>query len=255
MQEVILFLVGIIVGGMNSIAGGGMLLGFPVLLATGMPALAANATSNIITLPGQLSSAYGYRQYLRRTPRKYLFLIIPCVIGAAIGSTILRRTPSDQFDRLVPELIMFAVLLFAFQPFLHRYVHRHLHGPKRHRRRWRPLLIIGLAMLPISIYGGYFGAGFGFIMLAFLGFTKLAEIHQINALKNLMATGLVTTSIVCLYSAHLIDWRHGAAMAAGSLVGGYGTARATQNVSSHVIRIFVILIGICSAVYITVHSY
>jgi uncharacterized membrane protein YfcA len=143
-------LVGVIVGGMNSIAGGGMLLGFPVLLATGMPALAANATSNIITLPGQLSSAYGYRQYLRRTPRKYLFLIIPCIVGAAIGATILRRTPSDQFDRLVPELVMFAVLLFTFQPFLHRYVHRHLHGPKRHRRRLRPLLIIGLAMLPIS---------------------------------------------------------------------------------------------------------
>ncbi len=255
MHEIILFLVGIVVGAMNAIAGGGMLLGFPVLLATGMPALVANATSNIIILPGQISSAYGYRKYLRRIPPKYLLLAIPCTIGALIGSYILRHTSFDHFEKLVPGLIIFAIALFTFQPFLHQHVHRHLHGPIKHRQRLQPLLLIGLALLPLSIYGGYFGAGFGFIMLAFLGFTKLHEIHQMNALKNVMAICIAAASIAVLFSAHLIDWRYGLFMAAGNLVGGYAGAVGAQKVSSHAIRIAVITMGVCTATYLLFRSY
>jgi uncharacterized membrane protein YfcA len=255
LQDLLLFLVGLIVGGMNAIAGGGMLIGFPVLLATGMPALAANVTSNIITLPGQISSAYGYREYLKRTPRRYLLLILPCIAGSIMGTTLLRHTSHDKFAQLVPVLILFAVVLFTFQPFLHRHVHRHLNGPKRHRQRMGPLLLIGLAMLPMSVYGGYFGAGFGFIMLAFLGFTKLHQIHQINALKNVMAISLVSTSIVCLYSTHLIDWHKGLCMAAGSFIGGYAGSKLAQRVPSHALRVLVIIIGIGTAGYLALRSY
>ena len=255
LQDIILFLVGIITGAMNGIAGGGMLIGFPVLLATGMPALVANATSNIIILPGQITSAYGYRKYLKQIPRGYLLLAIPCILGAAIGALILRNTSSSHFEKLVPGLIVFAVVLFIFQPYLHLKVHRHMHGPKSRRESLKPLLWISLAMFPLAIYGGYFGVGFGFIMLAFLGFTKLHEIHQMNALKNLMAICIATVSIICLANAHLIDWQHGAFMAAGSGIGGYTGSRTAQKYSSHAIRIVVIVIGVCTASYLVFRAY
>lgn len=255
LQELVLFLVGIVVGVMNAIAGGGMLIGFPVLLATGMPALIANATGNLVILPGQISSAYGYRAFLRKIPRSYLLLFIPCSLGTAIGATILRRTPSSNFEHYVPGLLLFAVVLFAFQPLLHRHVHRHINGPKKHRQSLKPVLLLCAAMLPLSMYGGYFGAGFGFIMLAFLGFTKLHEIHQINALKNLMAVTIAGSSIIVLFGAHLIDWRQGAIMGTGNLIGGYLGATGAQKFSSHAIRIVVIVVGLCTATYLIFRNY
>ena len=255
LKEIVLFLVGLVVGGMNSIAGGGMLIGFPVLLAAGLSPLVANVTSNVVILPGQISSAFGYRKYLRKLPRSYLFLSIPCAIGAAIGALILRHTPSSSFQHLVPFLIVLAILLFIFQPFLHAHIHRHLHGPTKHRQRVQPLVIIGLAMLPLSIYGGYFGAGFGFVMLALLGFTKLQDIHQMNGLKNLMGLLIAGVSIICLYSSGRINWQYGLVMGTGNFVGGYVGSTSIQKVSSHAIRIVVILIGIGTIVYLAFRSY
>jgi uncharacterized protein len=252
LRELIVFLVGIMVGGMNAIAGGGMLLGFPVLLAVGLPPLMANITSNIVVLPGSVSSAYGYRGYLRKVHPRYLLLLIPCVVGATIGALILRNTSGTQFQRLVPGLVLFAVVLFAFQPFLHFHLHRHLRG---RRKALRPLVLIALALLPVAVYGGYFGAGFGFIILAFLGFTKLHEIHQMTGLKNLASVTVSVISIICLYSTHLINWHYGLAMAAGSFLGGYFGALLTQKIPSHAIRIVVILIGIVTATYLGLRSY
>ncbi len=254
-QELLLFAVGIIVGIMNAIAGGGMLIGFPVLLATGTPALIASATTSIIVLPGQISSVYGYRKYLRRIPRSYLILAIPCTIGGGIGALILRNTPSSNFEELVPGLIVFAIVLFIFQPFLHQHVHYHMHGPAKHRRRLQPVLLLAAAMFPLSIYGGYFGAGFGFIMLAFLGFTKLHEIHQMNVLKNLMVICIASASIICLLDSGLIDWKQGMVMGIGNLIGGYVGARGAQKFSSHAIRIIVIVIGVSMAIYLIARDY
>jgi uncharacterized membrane protein YfcA len=252
MQDIGLFLAGLIVGGMNAIAGGGMLIGFPVLLAAGLPALTANVTSNIVILPSSLSSAWGYRKYLRKVPRKYMLLLLPCLLGAAIGALILRNTSSDRFQDLVPALVLFAVILFAFQPFLHLHLHRHMHGKSK---RLKPLILISLALLPVAVYGGYFGAGFGFIMLAFLGFTKLHDIHKMNGLKNLASVCISLVSLICLYSTHLINWHYGLVMAAGGIVGGYYGARLTQKIPSHAIRIIVIIIGLVTAAYIGLHNY
>lgn len=252
MQNILLFGAGILVGGMNAIAGGGMLIGFPVLLAAGLPALAANMTSNVVVLPGALSSAFGYRRYVRKVPLRYLLLIVPCILGGAVGAIILRNTPADKFQHLVPALVLFAVVLFAFQPFLHFHLNRHLHG---RIKGIGSLLFIALALLPVAIYGGYFGAGFGFIMLAFLGFTKLHDVHQMNGLKNLASASISGTSIICLLSAHLINWHYGLVMAAGSLVGGYYGALLTQKVSSHVMRVIIIIIGLSTATYLGLRSY
>jgi uncharacterized membrane protein YfcA len=256
LQDTVLFLIGIVVGVMNAIAGGGMLIGFPVLLAFGVPALSANATSNIVVLPGNISSAFGYRKLLRKVPKRYLLLLIPALIGATIGATILRHTSSNSFEKLIPILITFAVVLFIFQPFLYKELHGHLHGPKRFRNRLRPLVVVSIALIPLAIYGGYFGAGFGFVMLAFLGFTGLHNhIHRMNALKNIITVCIAATSLACLYSSHLIDWRRGLIMGGGNLIGGYYGAVGAQKVSSHVLRIIVITIGICTATYLGLRTY
>lgn len=256
LKDIILFLVGAIVGGMNAVAGGGMLLGFPVLLATGMPALTANATTYLIVQPGNLAAAIGYRKYLHRIPRRYLLLLIPAVLGGIIGTSLLRHTDPGSFAKFVPLLILFAVILFAFQPFLYKYLHDHVHGSAKVRRRIRPLVIVGLAMFPLSIYGGYFGAGFGFIMLSFLSFTHLHDhIHRMNALKNICVIFLTGASLACLLGSHLIDWRHGLVMASGNLIGGYAGAVGAQKVSTHALRIFIIAVGIVAVVYLGLRSY
>jgi uncharacterized protein len=252
LKEVVLFLVGIVVGSMNAIGGGGMLIGFPVLLAAGLTPLVANITSNIVVLPGQLSSAYGYRKYIRKLPLKYLVLLLSCIIGGVIGALLLRHTSSSRFTDMVPALVLFAVLLFAFQPYLHFHLRRHMN---RRSQNLKILLFISLALFPTAIYGGYFGAGFGFIMLAFLSFTKLHDIHQMNGLKNLAGTSIAAVSVICLYSTHLIDWRHGLVMAAGNTIGGYGGATLSQRFSSHSIRIVVIIIGFLAAGYLAFRAY
>lgn len=252
MKDLLLFGTGILVGAMNSIAGGGMLIGFPMLLAAGMPALAANVTTNIVVIPGQIGAIIGYRKYLKKIPRSYLMLVIPCVIGAAIGASILKNTSSSRFNELIPGLLMVAVLLFAVQPFLHFHLRRHLLGKAKGSST---LTLIGLALLPMSIYGGYFGVGFGFVILAFLGFTKMHDIHQINALKNIATLFIALTSVCVLFSTGLIDWQYGLSMAAGCALGGYYGSRLAQRFSSHVIRIIVIIIGFAAVTYLAFRTY
>jgi len=255
MTDLILFLVGIVVGCMNAVAGGGMLVGFPVMLALGIPAITANATSNLIVLPGNAAAAFGYRKYLRKVPRAYLWLLVPTALGAIVGTSLLEQTSPARFERMIPILILFAVLLFAFQPFLHNQLHQHLHGSKRLRKQLKPLFIVGFAMFPLSIYGGFFGAGFGFIMLAFLGFTRLHDhIHRMNALKCVTTTVLSLTALLSLLDSGYIDWKHGLIMGAGGIIGSYASARSIQKVSPHVIRIIVIVIGLSAAIFLGISS-
>jgi uncharacterized membrane protein YfcA len=237
---------------MNAIAGGGMLLGFPAMLAAGLPALIANATGNIVVLPGQAASAFGYRDYLRKVPLKYAWLLVPCVVGSAIGATALRNTSGSDFERIIPLLLFVAVGLFAFQPALHAYLHKHL---RTRSKRVKPLVIIGFCLLPAAIYGGYFGAGLGFIMLAFLGFTKIHDVHQMNAMKNVAATVMCCVSIAILTGGNIIDWHTGLVMAVGSTIGGYSGARIARRISSHAIRIVVIALGLVTVTYLALRSY
>lgn len=252
LKDLFLFGAGLLVGGMNAIAGGGMLLGFPALLTYGLSAISANATGVVVVLPGQITSAYGYRDYLRKVPRKYAWLLVPCVIGAAIGSTVLKHTTGNQFERIIPLLLMFAVLLFAFQPALHAYLHKHM---KARSKRVKPLVLLALALFPVAAYGGFFGAGLGFIMLAFLGFTQIHDVHQMNAMKNVAAGLMCATSLIVLSSSGLIHWHAALVMAAGSSIGGYSGARFARRMPSHAIRVIVIVFGIVTVTYLAFRSY
>jgi uncharacterized protein len=251
MIELLLFLTGIIVGGTNAIAGGGMLIGLPIMIATGMAPLTASVTGIAVSGPGQLASAIGYRKFLRRVPKRFALLIIPLVIGGAGGSLLLRNTSADNFAEIIPFLVLFGVLFFALQPYIHFHLREHLRGK---HRTITPLLLVAVALLPLGVYGGYFGAGIGFMMLAFLSFARLPELHTINAMKNVGILFLSVTSLCIMYSAHIIDWRVGGIMAAGSIIGGYYGARLGQRLSSHWLRITVIVIGFGSVIYLTLQN-
>jgi uncharacterized membrane protein YfcA len=252
MTEALLFITGVIVGAMNAVAGGGMLIGFPVMVALGVPPLVANATANIIAGPGQIASAIGYRKYLGKIPRRFALLIIPLVIGSAAGAITLRQTSANEFERIIPWLVLFGVILFIVQPFLHFHVRQHLRGK---HRTITPLFWIALAMLPLAFYGGYFGAGFGFIMLAFLSFAHVNDIHLMTAMKNVGATFVSLTSLLCLVSTGLIDWRVGAITGTGAVIGGFAGARFSQRLSSHWLRVIVIVVGLSAVVYLALQRY
>jgi uncharacterized membrane protein YfcA len=252
LQDIILFLVGIIVGAMNAIAGGGMLIGFPALIAAGLSPLSANVTGWFVILPGLIASTFSYRKYMHKLSRYYLLLLIPCAVGGIIGAFVLKSFTDQRFSQIVPGLIFFAIILFAVQPFLHFHLRRHI---KRGSRNLRALFYIGLAILPIAAYGGFFGPGFGFLMLAFLSFTPYHEIHQMNGLKNLAGISICIAALLCLAGEHLVYWPFAISMGAGTLVGGYGGARYSQRVSSHILRIAVIAIGLCAAAYLALRAY
>jgi uncharacterized membrane protein YfcA len=251
-KDIVILLVGMIVGAMNAIAGGGMLIGFPVLLGLGVPPLVANVTANIITPPGQIAAVYAYRDYLRRVPRRYLLILPFVAVGALAGALTLRAMPSNNFAEMVPLLILFGVALFAFQPAIHLHLHTHLRG---RQKALLPIILIGISLLPITFYGGFFGAGYGFIMLAFLGLGKVHEVHMLAAMKNVSAILVSLISIAVLYSTGFIDWHVGIVMALGTTIGGYLGAHAAQKVSSHWLRIFIIIVGLGAAAHLALKNY
>ncbi len=255
-NDLILFLAGIFVGGMNAIAGGGMLVGFPVIIAFGhVSALIANATANVSILPGGVSSAYGYKKQLKKVPKRYfIILLIPAIAGALIGALLLRHTRANDFASMVPWLLITAVVLFAFQPFIYKKLKRHMTS-KKAANDIKPLLLISVGLFPLSIYGGYFGAGFGFVMLAFLGFTGLHNyIHRMNAVKNVVSIAIAFATIAILFTSHLINWRIGLITACGSTCGGYLGSTYIQKVSSHTLRILVIIIGVIAAAILAIKN-
>lgn len=238
---------GVIAGAMNAVAGGGTLLTFPTLIWTGLAPINANATNTVALVPGALAGAWGYRREMQSTePRRYL-LLIPSLIGGLIGGILLRYTPPATFAALVPGLILFAVMLFALQ----EPIQRKLRGAQAVTEPTTTSQWLwgasGLQLLT-SIYGGYFGAGMGIMMLATLSLLGFANIHQMNGLKNLL--GMTINLIAALYFIFvgLVHWPEALVMAVGAIAGGYGGAGLARKLGPKFVRAAVIVIGIGMAI-------
>ncbi len=239
---------GLVAGAMNAVAGGGTLITFPTLIWTGLSAISANATNTVALVPGALAGAWGYRREMREGKRQYYWLLLPSSLGGLLGGILLRYTPPATFAALVPWLILFAVVLFACQEPIQRSLRkgRPLLPEADTSRQWL-LMALGTQFLT-GIYGGYFGAGMGIMMLATLSVLGFANIHHMNGMKNLL--GMTINLVAALYFIFvgLVHWPEALVMAVGAIVGGYGGAGLARKLGAKFVRWTVIIIGVGMAI-------
>jgi len=250
LPHLVAFAAAFVAGAINSVAGGGTLLTFPVLIWIGLPSITANATSTVAIWPGSLGSVWGYRRELRGVHPITYVLTVPSVVGGVIGAVLLQRTPTHVFDRLVPMLILFATCLFMLQEPVQRMIGSGGLALHARSRRW----VVGavLFQLLVALYGGYFGAGIGILMLAALGILGYTEIHQMNGLKTLFA--LFINGIAALYFVvmGMVHWPEALVMAIGAIVGGYAGAGVARRIGAKGVRRVVILVGFAMALSLLV---
>lgn len=267
-----LCLAAFLAGGVNALAGGGTLLTFPTLIGVLTPqfgsvaaGVLANGTSTTALVPASLGSAWGFRRELYHLRRFLVWLLPPSLIGAVIGTLLVTRLPPEYFYRLVPWLLLTAAALFTVQPYLTkrkpRLIASEEPGNERladqpadecdsatHIPRQRLVGMVALQFL-IAIYGGYFGAGIGILMLTGLGFMGLSNIHQMNGLKAVLGTAINAVAVVIFVIEGKIVWLPALAMMATSVVGGYVAAHYSRQVPGKYVRWLVILVGFCLAAF------
>jgi uncharacterized protein len=228
----------------NSVAGGGTLLTFPALIWLGLSSVAANATSTAAIWPGSLGGMWGYRRELRTADRHMIALVIPSLIGGIAGALLLRRTPPGLFDRIAPFLILFATVLFMVQAPVQRLL-KTSHSPEHKSRAWFAGAMV--FQLFVALYGGYFGAGIGILMLAALSALGLTDIHQMNGLKNFFAMCINGVAAIYFIWSNMVYWPDVVLMAIGAIAGGYGGAGAARRLGRATVRRIVIGIGFAMA--------
>ncbi len=245
---VLLFGAGIVAGLINSVAGGGAIILYPLLYGLGIPPVVTNATIAASIWPGSLSSAYGYRKHIKKLPGYYFLLLIPCIIGSIIGAFLLRKTPDKNFKEIIPWLVLIAVILLSLQPKIHELLKNK--RKKSNKLSLFSLIIISIAIFGTAIYGGYFGAGFGIIMLAILGFTKITDIHQMNGLKNLSAACISIVASIYFIHYHLVDWHYLPPLLLGTVAGGYIGATYGSKLPAYIIRTIIVVVGVGVVIYL-----
>ncbi|MEO7100016.1 MAG: sulfite exporter TauE/SafE family protein [Luteolibacter sp.] len=239
LQILTLFCAASAAGAINAVAGGGTILTFPTLLAIGTPPIVANATSTIALVFGTSGSVYGFRRHIPSI-REWLRRFVPVsLLGGLIGSWLLTITSNEFFSRLVPFLILFATLLFLAQGLVARLIRRSAEEPKRAPLIWPAVLFQFL----VSIYGGFFGAGIGILMLATLGFIGLTDIHQMNALKNILGSLINVVAAIMFISRGLADWPKVGIMTIGAIAGYYLGSHYSQKIPQLWVRRIVLGIG------------
>ncbi len=229
-------------GLINAVAGGGTLITFPVLLAFGVPPVVANATNTVSLMAGTLGSVFGFRRHMAPI-RGWLWRFVPVSIaGGAAGSWLLTHTTDRVFGRLVPFLILFATVVFLLQGVFRRFTQPDVTGPAdaRSTHVWAAIVF----QFGVALYGGYFGAGIGILMLASLGMLGLTHIHEMNALKTVLSSLINLVASVLFIAAGLIDWPRALLMTAGAVVGYYVGSHYSQRFSPAHLRRFITAIGL-----------
>jgi len=246
---------------MNAIAGGGTLLTFPALVGLGIPPIVANATSTVALWPGTVSSMWGYRDELVGSRRWAIGFAAPSLLGGGGGAWLLLRTPPSRFAVLVPWLVLGATALFVVQPLMVRGLQRHAAAAPHDSTGDDPTAVgrfpsIGVMawQLLVGVYGGYFGAGVGILMLAVLGFMGLTNIHRMNGLKNWGGLCMNAVAALSFSFSSLVRWPIAFGMALGSVGGGYLGSRAAQRTPQRHVRRAVVVIGIAGGIWLLLRT-
>jgi uncharacterized protein len=233
-------------GVMNSLAGGGTLLTFPALLATVDP-VTANATSTLALMPGSMAGAWGYRGELKKCRRWIGWLTVPSLVGGVIGALLVTRLDEKVFATLVPWLILTAAVLFLVQKQVMRWlgIGQHADVPPT------PRVLAGVIFfqLLVGIYGGYFGAGIGILMITSLGLMGLGDLLEVNALKTFLAACMNGVAVAIFIAEGKVHWPFALSMGAAAVVGGYLGARLARRMPVALLRWLIIAIGFGLAGY------
>ncbi len=233
----VLFAACVVAGAINAVAGGGSLLSFPAAMAIGMVPLVANATNTVAMTPGSLAAAWAWRHELSRHRRLALAMIPSAVAGSLVGAQVLVHTPQRVFDAVVPWLVLGATLLLLAGDRLGAMARRARGG------RASPLWLAAVLQFIVAVYGGYFGAGMGILMLALLALPGDLDLHELNAVKTLLSACINGVASVFFVALGVVHGRDAALMAAGAIVGGYLGASAARRVAPGTVRWIVVVIG------------
>jgi uncharacterized membrane protein YfcA len=233
-------------GAINSIAGGGTLLSFPALVWIGVNPVMANATNTFALWPGSFAAMVGFRRELANVRRWLLLLTIPALLGGATGGVLLLHTSMATFTRLVPFLILGATLLLAGQELITRRLGVLAHAHENPSAGW--ITIVAIFQFLVGIYGGYFGAGIGILILAALGLIGLTDMHEMNGLKNLLAICINGVAAIYFAWSGAVLWKDGFIMAVAAIIGGYLGARAARRLGRTFVRRSVVVIGLAMGI-------
>jgi uncharacterized membrane protein YfcA len=229
-------------GMVNAVAGGGTLITFPALLAFGTPSVVANATSTLALVVGTAGSVYGYREPIRAV-KPWLKRFVPVsLLGGLLGGILLTCTEEKVFAKLVPFLLLFATIVFLLQGAFRRFAGftgRSETATPHHHAVWAAA---GFQFF-VALYGGYFGAGIGILMLASLGFLGLTHIHEMNGLKTVLGSLINLVAALWFIGTGLIDWPRAAVMTVGALAGYFVGAHYAQRIPQHRVRQIITVIG------------
>ncbi len=247
LEQLAVLAAGLGAGILTSTVGVASLVSFPVLVAVGIPPVVANASNTVGLIPAGLSGSFGYRDELRAYPRVAATVIATCAAGAVLGAFLLLGLDPSVFMAVVPWLILFTCLLVGAQPWITRWLKRHhdeAHPPEP-RETMSPVTTFFAALT--GVYGGYFGAGSGVMMVAVLALGLDIELRIINALKTLaVLSGNVVAGVIFVFAADL-DWAAVVLLALGSVVGGYVGARVGRKLPPTLFRVLVVIAGVTAA--------
>jgi len=249
-QASVLFGSAILGGGLNAIAGGGSFFSFPALVFTGIPPINANATNNAALLVGTIGSTTAYRKEIIGHVREIFPLVAVSLLGGIIGSVLLLCTPQELFLRLLPFLLLMGSLIFTFSKHLKNL--KSLRGTGSEKTSWFSKSIVFSILLLIATYGGYFGGGAGFLLLAALAFLS-NEPRQQLAYKNLMMLIINFAALVPFIFAGVVVWPQAILMAIGALIGGYLSAKFAYKIHPNHLRRLVSATGFSMSAYFFVH--
>ena len=234
-------------GGVNALAGGGSLLTFPALLAAGVPALPANVTNTVALSPGYISGTAAQRYDLQGQKRRAMVVALPALLGGIAGGALLLVTGEKLFSSLVPWLILAAAVLIGADPWMKRWVKDRVaaHGDQPTTGH---LVATGIAAFVGSVYGGFFGAGLGIILLALYSLVVPDNLIRINALKQLTSAVANLAAAVFLFFSGHVEWVVVPVMAVGAMVGAWVAGRWVRGVDPQVLRGAVVVISVCVAI-------
>lgn len=244
LEAIAIFAAGVCAGTINSVVGSGTLLTFPVLLAFGYPPVVANVSNTVGLVPGSAAGAVGYREELAGQRRRALPLLVASLLGGIAGAVLLLSLPASAFKDIVPAFIVVALALIVAQPRLNRALVTH--RPREEREHAGPVATAGV--FGSGVYGGYFGAAQGIMLLSILGLALDDGLQRINALKVVLA-GLVNlvAGVVFVFAAH-VSWLPALLIAVGSIVGGVVGARWGRRLPDRALRAIIVVVGISAIV-------